>query len=392
MKVLLIDGDPFFRTMTRKYLQRDLPECKLYELDPVALAGDDVSNVKGYDIVLVSHDLGPPGVALDWLTQTQIARTQRIVYVTETRSIDLAAGATRLGCKAVICRSDIKGTRLATLLRGIVDGTKSQARAEREMLAPKIHGYKLAARIGEGAMSRVYLAERESDRVTVVLKVIDLDYANNHANVRRCVAEAEMIAELNSPHVVQIFEQGFTDDVGFIAMEFFPRGDLKQRIEYGISPGDALNCLANICYGLSAIHSLGIVHRDLKPANVMFRHDDTLALADFGISRRFESESEAQKAGRVLGTPHYMSPEQGRGGAPDPRNDLYSLGIIFFEMLTQCKPYIASSAAKVIYKHIHAPIPKLPAKLRRYQPVLDLLLAKDPDDRIASAQELINHL
>ena len=255
--------------------------------------------------------------------------------------------------------------------------------------SPVIEGYKVASQIGEGAMSRVFLAERELDRLTVVLKIIELDLVNHHAFVKRFVEEAELISELRSPHVVRSYEQGFTDEFGFIAMEFFPRGDLKHRIDYGISPADAVHCLANISYGLEAIHHVGIVHRDLKPANVMFRHDDTLALADFGISRRLASDSELTKSGSVLGTPHYMSPEQGQGKAVDVRNDIYSLGIIFYEMLTGEKPFHGNTPAGVVYQHINAPIPKLPVSLKRYQTLVEKLLAKDPEKRFTSAADLV---
>ena len=291
-------------------------------------------------------------------------------------------------------KEELKGQRLARVI------TQALAVSERQTLdtpgeretptaSPSIDGYKVASQIGEGAMSRVFLAERKSDRLTVVLKVIELDLVNHHAYVKRFVEEAELISELSSPHVVRIFEQGFTDEFGFIAMEFFPRGDLKHRIEYGISPADAVHCLANIAYGLEAIHQVGIVHRDLKPANVMFRHDDTLALADFGISLRLASESELTKSGSVLGTPHYMSPEQGQGKPVDLRNDIYSLGIIFYEMLTGEKPFHGDTPANVVYQHINAPIPKLPASLKRYQQLVESLLAKDPGQRFESASALV---
>ena len=388
MRVLLIDHDPFFRTVARKYLERDLPSCELVEVDP--RQGIDGKMLKHFDVVLLSHDLGPMGTGIEWLDKTNAAARAHFVYLTETRSIDLATHASRVGCEAVMCRDDVKGTRLGLVVQSVHESAEPKTSgATASVSLPVIDGYRVASQIGEGAMSRVYLAERQMDGATVVLKVIELDYVNNHAHVRRFVEEAELIAELDSPHVVRVFEQGFTDEVGFIAMEFFPRGDLKQRIEYGLSSADAVNCLANMAYGLAAIHDVGIVHRDLKPANVMFRHDDSLALADFGISRRLESAEAVLSKGRVLGTPHYMSPEQGQGKGVDPRNDLYSLGVIFFEMLTQQKPYSAETPAKVVSLHIHSPIPRLPSRLRRYQDLVDGLMAKNPHDRFQSAADLI---
>jgi serine/threonine-protein kinase PpkA len=172
-------------------------------------------------------------------------------------------------------------------------------------------------------------------------------------------------------------------------MEFFTRGDLKQRIEHGVSVQDGINYIRHIGFGLSAIHENGIVHRDLKPGNIMFRSDDSLALADFGISKRLDETGELTKFGSVLGTPNYISPEQALGNDVDHRSDLYSAGIIFFEMLTGRKPFKAETAPALVYQHVHAAIPDLPDVVHNYQPIIDLLLAKDPDARFSSAEEFI---
>ena len=390
MRVLLIDEDPFFRAMVRKYRERDLPEIELTELDPRASSFSQTTmDWSQFEVVLLSHG----ETTLDWLTSLgETVPRVPIVYFTETGTEELAARARRLGAYQVLRKEELKGQRLAQVIAQALAASDTDGTEEALVSAPQIEGYKVASQIGEGAMSRVFLAERESDHLTVVLKVIELDLVNHHAYVKRFVEEAELVSELSSPHVVRIFEQAFTDEFGFIAMEFFPRGDLKHRIEYGISPADAVHCLANIAYGLEAIHRVGIVHRDLKPANVMFRHDDTLALADFGISRRLASESELAKSGSVLGTPHYMSPEQGQGKLVDVRNDIYSLGIIFFEMLTGEKPFHGDTPAAVVYEHINTPIPKLPASLKRYQGLLETLLAKDPEKRFESASALVASL
>ena len=191
-----------------------------------------------------------------------------------------------------------------------------------------------------------------------MLKVIRVDFASNHSHVRRFVREAEILSTFDSPYVVKVYEHGFTDDFAFISMEFFPRGDLKQRIRIGLSAGDAVNCIANIAYGLDAIHSAGLVHRDLKPANVMFRHDDTLALVDFGIVKRAGERSERSTTGSIFGTPNYMAPEQGKGYAADTRNDLYALGVMLYEMLMGEKPFKADSPADLVHAHINTPIPR----------------------------------
>lgn len=254
-------------------------------------------------------------------------------------------------------------------------------------------GYKFIKMIGEGAMSRVYLARRTSDSATLVLKLLDTRRRREDTLVKRFIREAQLISGLKSRYVVKVYDQGFTDNYGYIAMEYFPRGDLKSRIELKLPPYLALRYMAHLALGLAAIHGVGIIHRDLKPANLMFRRDDTLVLADFGISKRIsEDQSEGQEeltmVGQVLGTPYYMSPEQGQGIEVDARADLYSAGIILYELLTGERPYRARTPAAIIYKHIHADLPKLPANLHRFQPLINRLMAKDPQYRYGSAKEL----
>jgi len=147
--------------------------------------------------------------------------------------------------------------------------------------------------------------------------------------------------------------------------------------------------MRSLAKGLSAIHARGVVHRDLKPSNIMFRADDTLALADFGISKRMSDTLDLTAQFGAVGTPNYISPEQALGRPLDPRSDLYSAGVIFFELLTGRKPFQADSVEGLIYQHVHAPTPRLPRPLAPVQPLVDMLLAKHPDDRLASADELL---
>jgi serine/threonine-protein kinase PpkA len=216
--------------------------------------------------------------------------------------------------------------------------------------------------------------------------------AHDPEHLQRFIREGMLVSEVDSPHVVKIHEQGFTNKYGFIAMEFFGRGNLKQRIEQGIPKEDALNYLRFIASGLGAVHDVGIVHRDLKPANIMFRDDDSIALADFGISKRISVGSDLTCAGTVIGTPHYLSPEQAQGIPADQRSDLYSLGVIFYEMLTGRKPYHGDTVSALIFQHLHAPIPVLPVENADMQSLLAKLMAKDPKDRFKSTSQLLSVL
>ncbi|HEY8539248.1 MAG TPA: serine/threonine-protein kinase, partial [Steroidobacteraceae bacterium] len=176
----------------------------------------------------------------------------------------------------------------------------------------------------------------------------------------------------------------------FIAMEYFPRGDLRSKITKPLPPAVALAYLSQMAAALEAVHEVGVLHRDLKPGNVMLRADNSLALIDFGLAKEADFKGEITGTGEIFGTPYYMSPEQGHGQSLDQRSDLYSLGVIFYEMLTNKKPYLAPTPMGVIYLHGNAPLPQLEGDLTKYQPLVDRLMAKDPADRFASARDLID--
>ena len=175
-------------------------------------------------------------------------------------------------------------------------------------------------------------------------------------------------------------------------MEHLAGGDLKQRISKGIHALDAIQYTREIASALASIHSVGILHRDLKPANIMFRTDGSIALIDFGLAKRMRLDQEITGSGQIFGTPYYMSPEQGHADEVDMRSDIYSLGVIFYEMLTGKKPYLGSNAMAIIFKHNKQPVPLLPPRLAEYQAVLNMLLAKKPEDRLQNAHEVLEWL
>jgi serine/threonine protein kinase len=239
-------------------------------------------------------------------------------------------------------------------------------------------------------VSTIYLMEDRRLEKQVVVKVLtDVpDVDEERRDFDRFLQEYELISAIRHPNVVHIFDLGIADDHAFIVMEYFPAGDLKTRIKRGVSPKHALGYLAQMAAALAAIHRVGVLHRDLKPANVLRREDESLALIDFGLAKRTVRAPEFTRRGEIFGTPYYMSPEQGHGGTVDQRSDIYSLGVIFFEMLTRKKPYAASSPMAVIYKHGHAEIPLLPPHLSEWQGLVGKLMAKDPDERPQSADDL----
>jgi serine/threonine protein kinase len=205
----------------------------------------------------------------------------------------------------------------------------------------------------------------------------------------RFLREYELVAHLDHPNIARIYDIGVADDHLFLAMEYFPGGDLRSRMREPLPWRTALAYLRQLAEALGALHEIGVLHRDVKPGNVLLREDGSVAFIDFGLARQLRLESDITGEGAIFGTPHYMSPEQGHGQALDERSDLYSLGVVLYEMLTGEKPFVADSPMGVIYHHANAPIPRLPAPLAHLQQLLDSLLAKRPDDRPATAAEIV---
>jgi len=218
------------------------------------------------------------------------------------------------------------------------------------------------------------------------------DFSDGLGAFDRFLQEYEMIAELDHPNIVDIYDLGVSDDHAHIAMEYVPGGDLKERIKKGVSEAEAIDYTRQIASALTQLHSLGILHRDLKPGNIMMRDNGSLALIDFGLAKRMRLEQEITGNGEIFGTPYYMSPEQGHADDVDERSDVYSLGIIFYEMLTGKKPFVGADAMSIIFKHTKSPVPVLPYHLSRHQALINLLLAKRPEDRLQSAQEVLEWL
>jgi serine/threonine-protein kinase PpkA len=252
----------------------------------------------------------------------------------------------------------------------------------------RVPGYKVLHMIGQGGQAKVYLAQREADGLAVALKVLDRTVRQDQIYLERLKREYKAIAAIENQYVARIYDQSFTGANPFIAMEFVPSGTLAGKMREGIASLDALRITAQIAHALDAIHAKGIVHRDLKPANILFRADGRPVIVDFGLAKDLSLHSTLTIAGQLLATPRYMSPEQCLNRPVDARSDLYSLGVIFFEMLTGTRLFEAANSANVVNMHVHAPIPRLPERLAGYQVVLDRLLAKNPDERFQSAREL----
>ena len=257
----------------------------------------------------------------------------------------------------------------------------------------RIPGYIIQKEIGKGGMATVYLAIQESLNRPVVLKIMDnVDADTSQDLTERFMAEGRIIASLTHPNIITIYDIGIANKLLYISMEYVHGGDLKQRLELPVSEEEALDILAKVSRALNEAHKHGIVHRDVKPANILFRDGHTPLLTDFGIAKQVDNEKDLTSTGIFLGSPNYVSPEQADGVKIDGRADIYSLGCIFYEMLTGKKPYISSSVIDIVIQHKQAPVPQLPEELKEYQPLLNGMMAKKRDDRIPDAETLVNKI
>jgi eukaryotic-like serine/threonine-protein kinase len=253
--------------------------------------------------------------------------------------------------------------------------------------------------IGTGGMAEVYLAHDEVLDRDVALKVLKDKYVNNEEFVRRFRREARSAARLNHPNMVSVYDQGRSEDgTYYIAMEYIPDGTLKDRIlaEGPLNPDVAVEFASQIAQALGHAHEHGVIHRDIKPGNILLTETGHAKVADFGIARAATATTTSPQSNLILGTLGYISPEQATGEPVDPRSDLYSLGVVFYEMLTGALPYSGESPVSKALKHVdeppHSPQeanPQIPEPLKT---ITAKLLAKDPKDRYASAVKLAEDL
>ncbi|MBK1717794.1 hypothetical protein CKO27_09095 [Thiocystis violacea] len=244
-------------------------------------------------------------------------------------------------------------------------------------------------------MATVYLARQDRLTRDVALKVMKPIAMAGDDFTSRFVKEGQIIAQLQHPQIVTIYDFDSTDGYHYFSMEYLPGGTLADEIKRGLPVPRALSIARKIAEALAVAHARGVIHRDVKPQNILFRADGTPVLTDFGIARAATRDADSMQLtsyGMVIGSPRYMSPEQSTGQALDPRSDLYSLGVVFHEMLTNRLPYEADDVVSLAMKHCNDPIPRLPEHLTLYQPILDRLIAKKPEDRFASAGQLIRAL
>jgi eukaryotic-like serine/threonine-protein kinase len=410
MRFLIIDESSEFRRVLATMLRAQWPQAQADEWDR-ARHGSPVEMLaqRRYDLLLLEPDpAGGDGMQL--LAQIrQLRHAPPVVLIADHGDTHVAIQAMKAGAADFLRKTGLTRQRLT---RAIEDALREHETRRQESSgtpsgfvrtipldvlrsgAPvkenegRIPGYRTLRMIGEGGMAQVYLAERVHDGIQLVLKILDPSLRHDTTFLQRFVREYKLIAAIENEHVAHIFDQGFAGDQPYIAMEYLAGGTLAARMHEGMTSLAALRLTSQIAKALDAIHAHGIVHRDLKPQNIMFRQNGRPVIVDFGLAKDPDSSARLTRHGALMATPRYMSPEQCMGLPADARSDLYSLGAIFYEMLTGQKLWGDEGPAGLIHKHVHEPVPLLPARLAGYQTIIDRLLAKRPEDRFQSAREL----
>src|SRR5438874_3294113 len=221
--------------------------------------------------------------------------------------------------------------------------------------------FRIVERIGSGGMATVFKAYQPTLDRYVAVKVLPAFHARDPIFVKRFVQEARSVAKLQHANIVPIHEFGEQDNITYIVMEYVDGGTLKDRLKQRpVTVPEAVDFVIQAAEGLGCAHGHGIIHRDVKPANMLVRRDGHLLLSDFGIAKILEGTTNLTRVGTSIGTPQYMSPEQGTGGqtqAVDRRSDIYSLGIVLFHCLTGRVPFTGDSPIAITVKHLNDPLP-----------------------------------
>ena len=398
VKALIVSDRADYRQLLAHHVTLEWRDALPAEYEP-ATRGRLQPAFRGsvYDVVLLDHEV-QEGRGLEWLEDlTERAGFPPIVYFAPQRDERaLASGAAQVLSRLEFNHAQFAGAlRAALALRRNVLADTSRAALEPPPLdrfgSVRIRGYSCVRRLAVGGSSSVFLAESVRTGQQRVLKVFRQvpDVVEGSTTFDRFLREFNLVAHLEHPNIARIYDLGVADDHVYIAMEYFPGGDLRSRMRESMPCDEALAYLRQLAAALGALHAVGVLHRDVKPGNVLLREDGTAAFIDFGLARQLGLESDITGNGAIFGTPHYMSPEQGHGLPLDERSDLYSLGVVLYEMLTGQKPFVAESPLAVIYMHAHSPIPRLGQSAQQLQPLLDALLAKKALDRPASAEEIV---
>lgn len=385
------------------------PYAQVTVVDLASLEADrPVAGIDACDVLLLHASFaGDPATAecagIEWLRRLRAAPDHPVIVAIADDGSELAAvTALKQGAEDYLPRAAIGPARLDVSLRQALEAAERRAAFARRELpgsapetdrpVPEVPRYEILREIGRSDSSTVYLATAPDGESNVALKVCN-ETELAAENVDELLSrEYRAISAIDDPCVVDIYDYGVHDGREYLAMEYFPRGDLAARMRQALPVAASLEYARRIAAALQVVHAAGLIHRDLKPQNVMLRENDDIVLIDFGLSKDLNNTQNSTRTGMLRGSPYFMSPEQAQGLPVDGRSDLYSLGVMLYEMLTGRKPFHGRTAMEILQAHVSQPPPPLPAELAGFQPLIDRLLAKRPNDRFDTAHEVYEAL
>jgi eukaryotic-like serine/threonine-protein kinase len=399
-RLLVVDGERQVRTWLRHHIEILWPDATIVEMEPAQLesAPPAHTSTASIDVVLLGvtcdESAEAAGSGLEQLRRLWAREDTPPVVLVATGGNELSAvEAIRLGAADYLPRRLLNAQLLGTAVRRALRPRQQRAaaaarttRTDADAAQLALPQYSIVRRLGESSRAVVYLAHSAALGRYVALKISKPAASESAEDSQTFAREYAAICAVKHPAVVEIYDYGFHAGREFIAMEYFPCGDLKTRLLQPITVLESLEYAQRICSALVVIHGAGLIHRDLKPPNVMLRPDGSIVLIDFGLAKGGPSTEPNTAAGVLRGSPYYMSPEQAQGLPLDARSDLYSVGVILFEMLTGSRPYSGNSAVEIMQRHVYGPRPPLPPDCGRLEPLLECFMARHPDGRFANAQ------
>jgi DNA-binding NarL/FixJ family response regulator len=399
---LIVHDELELRLRLAGLVRRAMPKI---DADTVTRAGFDaisIERLRAYVAVMFIVEFTPPEAAVSSLASLKRLHEQApnlpIFVFARGGNERTAARAMKLGASDYWPIHSVIVGELCSALQPLLEppaaaSAASSAAADR-WKQPEIAGYTMMKKIAQSTAASVYLARNDEFPQPVALKVeaITGQHVVSVADRERFTKECEILSKLNHRSIANVLDFGTTDDYLYLALEYFPCGSLRERLKHPVSEADAVNYAHQIGEALQIVHAARVVHRDLKPSNLMLTNENRLVLIDFGSARTQFMSSDLSRSGDCTGTPYYVCPEQIDDREPDARGDLYSLGVVFYEMLAGSLPFSGKTLAEILTAHRTAVVPRLPETLSAYQPIIDRLLAKDPKDRYASAAEFLDAL
>ncbi len=397
--LLVVDDDVLFRTYTRVLLEREG-----FRTDVAADGETALAKLEADCYHLVVCDLGLPDIEGSGLLvcEREAGRSTPFLFTTASREPEDEATCLALGAIDYLRKPLVDQVFLMRVRRALERTPPPAPASDDNATDDEAHvgDYIVERPIGRGAMGAVYLATQRSLGRRVALKVLHRKFEADGEVGLRFTSEAQVAASIDHPNIIKIHDIGFDGDTGrpFIAMEYVEGETLAQRIRRGlVTYREIIEVGLAVAEGLKAAGRRGLVHRDIKPGNIVLGSDGVIKILDFGVAKRTDPmATQLTRTGVLIGTPEYMAPEQADGRSIDSRADLYSLGVVLYELLAGARPFAAEELASMMYLHAWAPPRKICDVRRgvpaRFDAIIGRLLAKRIEERYPDPEALIDDL